>query len=516
MRLICNICELEFVADNETTQKCPKCNSPDLKLLNDPTWLGRVKTWFKTSIFSMPYTGVEISNWILKHIHIYLSRSLAILIILLFITNFSFLPPIWYSIILLAVIALMLVVGHYISKVFYKRTYKIDIFGKLKKNWFEGTLNNISEPKYWVGFVGDIMRMKKYKLIFSTDIIEFFRGTKLIIGNLEGIIAPKKSGIASQNHRNDIFDNLLEFNGNNSRLLLLSMSNNHSGDFGWLRFNETKEQAMKYQFEVFGYRERPNFPDKEFLNSKKSTNGFLEFLDKINIVTGTMWRTRNKLCDYISLYEWKNKYHNNLKFNILYPHWHYEHEDFLRKRIHAESIDLLKCGDDPYEEKPWDLIFGHHTHVPQAITEIKSEDPGIPNKLLAFSGGNFFSGDWRHKHNHGLVMKCEIGKWNNDKYAVGKVEWSYTKNKFRRWSLSRKNHVKTVIIDQNQNKKRSFFIVRKRILYSLYISFFIVPVLLFILFVCNFRIDVIRFFLNLAIFQIGLLGYILITFHRRR
>ena len=328
-----------------------------------------------------------------------------------------------------------------------KNEYKVDIIGKKKGRWNKYTLNENVEGQYWVGFVGDIMKLNRYDLTFDNDIREFFDNTPLIIGNLEGIIAERKAGWASQNHSDEIFEKLkrlTEPNGEKKSQWLLCLSNNHSGDFGYKKFNKTKDIAKDNGVEVFGSRINPFFPPPnlesiskncEFM--EKGVSDFLEFLKKINIVSGTMWRNHSKSCNYITLYEWKNDFFQNDKFNILYPHWHYENEDYIRKSMQENANELLLYGDDCYQKKPWDVIFGHHPHVPQAITEVSSKDPAGPKKLLAYSGGNFTSGVIRDKHNHGLIMKCEIGnmKGNVEKLAVGKIEWSYTKNKFKKWKL---------------------------------------------------------------------------------
>ncbi|MFW9952159.1 MAG: hypothetical protein ACFFKA_18715, partial [Candidatus Thorarchaeota archaeon] len=63
---------------------------------------------------------------------------------------------------------------------------------------------------------------------------------------------------------------------------------------------------------------------------------------------------------------------------------------------------LEKRNNGDMEIKKWNLIFGHHSHVPQAV--IKSGDG-----LIAFSGGNFTSPKrWRY-HKSGLILRCEIG-----------------------------------------------------------------------------------------------------------
>jgi len=520
MRLICNDCNKQYVV-YRIVRECPNpmCHSGNLNFVSEPIWISRAIVLFKNApanIISIPYTFLESLNWGLKHINIYFSWPLSLLIIFNLIFIFNFLPFEWYLTILAGAVLGMISIAHYLSRKFYKHHYPVKLFGKHdeQQQLFKGTLNrDVRSPKYWIGFVGDIMPMEKYDLDFSDDLMRFFEGTELVVGNLEGIIAPEKAGTASKKHESDIFEKLLKLHKN----WLICMSNNHSGDFGYTQFIETCKKAVEadIRIELFGFRTIPCYPDYKYI-STEFLPGFLKLMDKVNIVSGTMWRNHSKSCNYISLYEWKNSYYDRTKFNILYPHWHYENEDYVRLNIQEKCNDLMRYGDDCNQEKPWDLIFGHHPHVPQAITMIESSNTQVPNKLLAYSGGNFTSGVWRDKHNHGMIMKCEIGRWTNGKLAVGDVYWSYTKNDFVKWKIWKKEKVKTVSIDNEQNSKKSYFIIRKRILYNVYVSFLIVPIVIAILVMLGFEIDVARFFINLGFFQIGFFGYIVIAFHRRR
>ncbi|MFX0072211.1 MAG: CapA family protein, partial [Candidatus Hermodarchaeota archaeon] len=122
-------------------------------------------------------------------------------------------------------------------------------------------------------------------------------------------------------------------------------------------------------------------------------------------------------CKYISQFDEIGNYYKNDSniFNILFPHWNYEYELYPRPKMIKRSAELIKN---------WDLIFGHHPHVVQPITQNNLN--GI-NKIIAYSGGNFVSGYYRSAHRYGLVMKCEIGKLKSDpsKYAVGDVHWEF-------------------------------------------------------------------------------------------
>lgn len=239
-----------------------------------PNWLKKAKNKFSNippNILSLPYTLKETLNWLLKHINIYIGWTLSATIVLIIISIFNFLAPFWYLTFLIIIIILMFWGVNYLSRVVYKKLYTTKIFGEMDKKigWFKGVLNKkIQEPKFWIGFVGDIMKMNKYNLTFDNGLREFFKYTKLIVGNLEGIITKKKSGWASQNHREELFKNLKELTENENIDWLICMSNNHSGDFGYNEFKHTWDLALKEEIEIFGPRERPCFPDEAYLNQK--------------------------------------------------------------------------------------------------------------------------------------------------------------------------------------------------------------------------------------------------------
>ena len=111
---------------------------------------------------------------------------------------------------------------------------------------------------------------------------------------------------------------------------------------------------------------------------------------------------------------------------------------------------LYKKQDKKPDEKQeikqkWDLIFGHHSHVPQPITD-------YGKGVICFSGGNLTSSERRKKHISGLIMKCEICKSNNpDKVELGKVHWCYTRNERKK-----KQKEVCVVIDCLRTRKKYF------------------------------------------------------------
>jgi len=321
-------------------------------------------------------------------------------------------------------------------------------------------LNILENVNFKIGFVGDIMMMNGHDLRFDRDVKKFFDDVKVIVGNLEGIVTDEKPHLAQQRHVPDTLSHL-------ERLLspginwLLGLSNNHSIDYGNKAFHESLIKIQdNLRINVFGRNDVKNVLDQGLF---------------INIASGTEWSNQNTwTCTSryenteLWTYHRKDINPNGVnRFNILYPHWGYENERYIRRRIQKDATALLTNerqtytdyqerirrsndnlilpGENPFRK--WDLIFGHHSHTPQPIMKIddfltdrngnKIHDQQGNNivfhKLAAFSGGNFTSGAWiirRKKHIYGTVMKCDIGplKGHSSQLAVGNVEWRTTVN----------------------------------------------------------------------------------------
>ena len=293
----------------------------------------------------------------------------------------------------------------------------------------------------------------------------FFEGVDIIIGNLEGIVTEKRARIPKQAHENPpILCQLKSLLKHNTKWLLC-ISNNHSIDFGNSDFHDSLNKIQSDpRFDVFGRNDVPNVLVQNF---------------PINIASATEWSNK-KNWDCISIYNKAgiNSYHCQGKFNILFPHWGYENEKYVRERVRLDAEALLTGGSPEYKKKQkfvrkvfkkqiipeqfknWDFIFGHHSHVRQPIMVFEHELKDRANnlikdsegkniclkKLVAFSGGNFTSGAKiirKKKHIYGIIMKCEIGPLQNcsEQYAMSNVEWRRTVN-------NKKDKTKTVSIDR--------------------------------------------------------------------
>lgn len=314
-------------------------------------------------------------------------------------------------------------------------------------------LNKIENPKYKIGFVGDIMMMNNHDLRFDQAVKQFFSDTEFIIGNLEGIVINADCRGSQQRHKSNILPQLVRVLSPNKKWFLC-LSNNHSIDYGNLAFHKSLIKVQKNpMFDVFGRND--------------VTNVFVQE-HHINIATGTEWSNQNSwacTARYRNAELWT--YHDNVtfhddnhplngakRFNILFPHWGYENERYVRKRIQKDAKALTTAEEQSYtryqkmirnclnkeilpdpDGRKWDLIFGHHSHTPQPIMKVEdtTENQVKFHKLIAFSGGNFTSGAniiRRKKHIYGTIVKCDIGPLKDcrTQLAVGKVEWKTTVN----------------------------------------------------------------------------------------
>jgi len=417
------------------------------------------------NVFGTPYDLIETLRWILKHIIYDLFYPLTLVIFILFF--FKEIPSYFLLLgIVVSVVTLSYFLFYWIQSVRSKQKNTGDY--DESRNWRVKMVNKIEEkePIYTIGFVGDIMKMKKYTIKFDKNIVNFFKGVDLIVGNLEGMIVDDKTfNILRQKHSSAILKDLTRITEPPPKWLLC-ISNNHSADYkqGW--FSATQNLIdNEVGFSSFG--------------EKTKTQNFIP-REGINIVSGTMWN--NYKNNFASLFREINSHHDPDSFNILYPHWHFENECYVRREIVERCKSLFidgiyyairkfvpkKLRRPPiktYKKKPkWDLIFGHHTHVPQPIIVIPNPKTH-QNDLLAYSGGNFTSSKWIAKHQHGLILKCQLVKTDTNKpFATRSIEWSYTECK-----RDRKNKIVHINIDIEHNKKNTYDFRVIKVLKNLFI-----------------------------------------------
>ncbi|MFX0097898.1 MAG: CapA family protein [Candidatus Hodarchaeota archaeon] len=249
---------------------------------------------------------------------------------------------------------------------------------------------NAIEPKIKLGFIGDILPMGEKKLAFDSNLNGFLQDTDFLIGNFEGTISEADKVFMSQAHSERILADLEELFP--PERIVLSLANNHSGDFGWNEFSRSSQILKNHGFLTIGES------DKSSIMLEKT----------VNLSTATRWS--NRPCSYISdLNDVEKSFNPEAKFNILYPHWGYELQLY-------PNPGQIRLGRKLLEE--WDMIIGHHSHCPQPVTNESK-------KLLAYSLGDFSIGKNLRKYLYGMVIKTEIGPNNQGEWRAGEVEWRF-------------------------------------------------------------------------------------------
>lgn len=290
-----------------------------------------------------------------------------------------------------------------------------NIFGPSKKfrqlsNYIPKSLilNEII-PELKLVFLGDIMPPGNRTLEIHESVLNFVADADYLIGNFEGVIVNKKAKRAflSQAHSPHILDKLAELKDPNK--IVLSCSNNHSGDFGHKYFSASCNLMKEKGFQTIGAIDNPNV----ILNNK------------VNLVSATSWS--NQKCSYIATFDNSLKLiDKSSKFNLLFPHWGYEMQAYPNPQQLYLAHDLLST---------WDAIIGHHSHCPQPVTMHTFDKT---NKLLAFSLGNFSTWVFLQKYSSGIILKIEIGQNKRGTWLVGKIDWDFIKirNTFQTCSIS--------------------------------------------------------------------------------
>lgn len=263
---------------------------------------------------------------------------------------------------------------------------------------YSSILNAAIKPEFILVFVGDIMPLGRRVLRFSADLKEFTRGSDYLIANFEGTITeqPKKAlfSPSDQQHSKEIIGQLE--NLFSPKRTYLCVANNHAGDFGRKEFCASVSMLKSHHFHVFGWNEQP----------------FADINEALRVVGGTMWL--NRRCDYLSMLETASDNIKPSAFNILYPHFGYEHELYPRPEIAAMSKQFIK---------KFDAVIGHHPHCPQAVT---SESVQGNNRLLAYSLGNFSGAFKTRKYQSGIALKMSVGQNDEGRWLAAHAEWRFT------------------------------------------------------------------------------------------
>ena len=260
------------------------------------------------------------------------------------------------------------------------------------------TLNPGINPQVRIAFIGDMMDMAGKNISFGKDIKAFIKNCDYLIGNFEATITAEKGPPFSQRHSPQTLDALADLFI--PQKIYLSIANNHAGDFGHETWLDSVRQIKEKGFNVFGTKQKP----------------YIELDSLIRITTGTKWT--NQPCDYIAQLDNCLESIDPKCINILYPHWGYELEVFPRPETVKMAKNLIH---------KFDAIIGHHSHYPQAVTKVKSDElDDFTYGLVAYSLGDFCVWEEYDHYLYGIILKLDIGPTAQGRIQIGQVEWQFT------------------------------------------------------------------------------------------
>ncbi len=260
-------------------------------------------------------------------------------------------------------------------------------------------LNDIT-PVMTLGFGGDLMSMFEKPIRFDESVKAFFQGCDHVILNFEGVITDEKQIAPDQKHTRPILQALDQIAARDR--LVLSLANNHTGDFGEAACRDCMTLLRQEGFTHFGVKESP----------------FIDLGEHLRIVTGTQYSNREG-CHLA----WLSDPTEHLRpgaFNVAFPHWGYELETYPR----PELVERMKAWLQRF-----DAVVGHHSHTPQPITCETVE--GV-RKLAAYSLGDLcFGMAYRlptfKYYIWGALARIEVGPLKRDpsRWAVGQMDWQF-------------------------------------------------------------------------------------------
>ncbi|MDZ7757730.1 CapA family protein [Rhodohalobacter sp.] len=226
--------------------------------------------------------------------------------------------------------------------------------------------NNEQEADFWIGFVGDICPLKNRKAHFSKEVLQFFENCSMMVGNFEGIITDQARYPFLLKHTPDVFEALKEIKPLDR--WVLSIANNHAMDYGLEALKNTLAILSDHNIRWVGTVDKPS----------------IEIHPGISLTAWTWWI--NGQTHFIPLDDPGPP--ESPDFHIAAPHWGYEHE----RKPRSSQRENIPDG--------YDLIVGHHSHLPQPLEIVPSGTP------VAWSLGNFTTANKLRVLGEGAILKA--------------------------------------------------------------------------------------------------------------
>jgi hypothetical protein len=262
----------------------------------------------------------------------------------------------------------------------------------------QSVINPGITPSVTLGFTGDVMPIKDYRLTIGDDVKQFFAGVDYLLVNMEGVITDQKRLLALS-HRKEIAGYLAQMFP--PERTIVYVANNHAGDFGYPAF--VKQYA--WLKDHFGY----------VIGAQHEAALRIGDIN-ITSVTGLS----NQICKYVAWLDDAGQwYDQSANFNLLLPHWGYE----LQLYPYPGQIKLAENW-----LSKWNMIAGNHSHCPQPATAYSI---GNERRASIYSMGNFcYHHRWPH-HRYGKIAKVAIGPNAGGQWQAGELNWEYTRHDLR-------------------------------------------------------------------------------------
>lgn len=100
---------------------------------------------------------------------------------------------------------------------------------------------------------------------------------------------------------------------------------------------------------------------------------------------------------------------------IVMPHWGIEYERHQNKKQMGYANYMYDCGAD--------MVIGGHPHVVQPITLENKNQLGVPQRITAYSLGNFVSNQRKRYTDGGIIVQCQLVRDTNGIIQITHYEY---------------------------------------------------------------------------------------------
>lgn len=255
-------------------------------------------------------------------------------------------------------------------------------------------------PATSVALLGDVMPVRSRRFALDDDLAAHLATAEHLVVNLEGVLWPgpgpaPKVFAAQRHHDLQVLDVLAA--AVPAERTVVTVANNHSADLGLAAHRHTVAVVADRGHPVVGTLKQPT----------------VRVGGTVNVAAVTQWT--NQRHSYLPWLDDEARLVDpDAAFQLLVPHWGFEHETHPRASVVARAAELVQR---------WDAVVGHHPHVPCPVTTLPG--PGGRPRLVAYSLGQAAS-DLRYPiYRYGQVVRLELGPRPDGRWAVGRASWRF-------------------------------------------------------------------------------------------